>query len=68
MLIMKGFHVSASGAIQGHHGPLVIVFHRTGGCDFDMIHSSLTTNHCLHYGYIEKQLEAWKELIFAEFW
>ena len=20
---MKGFHVSASGAIQGHHGPLV---------------------------------------------
>ena len=21
---MKGFHVSASGAIQGHHGPLVL--------------------------------------------
>ena len=24
MLGMNGFHVSASGAIQGHHGPLVI--------------------------------------------
>ena len=23
---MNGFHVSASGAIQGHHGPLVIMF------------------------------------------
>ena len=23
MSSMKGFHVSASGAIQGHHGPLV---------------------------------------------
>ena len=22
---MKGFHVSASGAIQGHHGPLVLI-------------------------------------------
>ena len=26
MFGMNGFHVSASGAIQGHHGPLV--FHR----------------------------------------
>ena len=25
---MKGFHVSASGAIQGHHGPLDKQFHR----------------------------------------
>ena len=24
MLGMNGFHVSASGAIQGHHGPLVL--------------------------------------------
>ena len=24
MFGMNGFHVSASGAIQGHHGPLVI--------------------------------------------
>ena len=23
MICMNGFHVSASGAIQGHHGPLV---------------------------------------------
>ena len=26
MFDMKGFHVSASGAIQGHHGPLVVVW------------------------------------------
>ena len=25
MFGMNGFHVSASGAIQGHHGPLVVV-------------------------------------------
>ena len=24
MFDMNGFHVSASGAIQGHHGPLVV--------------------------------------------
>ena len=24
MFDMKGFHLSASGAIQGHHGPLVL--------------------------------------------
>ena len=28
MFGMNGFHVSASGAIQGHHGPLVFHFHR----------------------------------------
>ena len=27
MFGMNGFHVSASGAIQGHHGPLVFVEH-----------------------------------------
>ena len=26
MFGMNGFHVSASGAIQGHHGPLVVLF------------------------------------------
>ena len=26
MFGMNGFHVSASGAIQGHHGPLVVKF------------------------------------------
>ena len=26
MFGMNGFHLSASGAIQGHHGPLVIFF------------------------------------------
>ena len=25
MFDMKGFHLSASGAIQGHHGPLVLL-------------------------------------------
>ena len=28
MFGMNGFHVSASGAIQGHHGPLVFLFQR----------------------------------------
>ena len=27
MFGMNGFHVSASGAIQGHHGPLVSISH-----------------------------------------
>ena len=25
MFGMNGFHISASGAIQGHHGPLVVI-------------------------------------------
>ena len=25
MFGMNGFHISASGAIQGHHGPLVLI-------------------------------------------
>ena len=29
MFGMNGFHISASGAIQGHHGPLVL-FNNTG--------------------------------------
>ena len=29
MFGMNGFHVSASGAIQGHHGPLVFRFGAT---------------------------------------
>ena len=28
MFGMNGFHVSASGVIQGHHGPLVIKSHQ----------------------------------------
>ena len=33
MFGMNGFHVSASGAIQGHHGPLVcFCFGGYGGC------------------------------------
>ena len=28
MFGMNGFHVSASGAIQGHHGPLVFIYLR----------------------------------------
>ena len=29
MFGMNGFHVSASGAIQGHHGPLVTLYQTT---------------------------------------
>ena len=28
MFGMNGFHVSASGAIQGHHGPLVLYYYK----------------------------------------
>ena len=30
MFGMKEFHISASGAIQGHHGPLVLFLVHTG--------------------------------------
>ena len=36
MFGMNGFHVSASGAIQGHHGPLVLSTHTRYG---NMYHS-----------------------------
>ena len=36
MFGMNGFHVSASGVIQGHHGPLVII----AGFSFDFDHCS----------------------------
>ena len=29
MFGMNGFHISASGAIQGHHGPLVYICKKT---------------------------------------
>ena len=29
MFGMKGFYISASGAIQGHYGPLVLYLYRT---------------------------------------
>ena len=36
MFGMKGFYVSASGAIQGHHGPLVIKIEDNQLVIFDM--------------------------------
>ena len=33
MFGMNGFHVSASGAIQGHHGPLVEIISQESGFD-----------------------------------
>ena len=33
MFGMNGFHVSASGAIQGHHGPLVCLHNAVCICD-----------------------------------
>ena len=39
MFGMNGFHVSASGAIQGHHGPLVYTI-----CILQPITFSQTTN------------------------
>ena len=40
MFGMNGFHVSASGAIQGHHGPLVILFRLS-----PFLHSFNSGNH-----------------------
>ena len=37
MFGMNGFHVSASGAIQGHHGPLVFSFVAMATTVFDGI-------------------------------
>ena len=36
MFGMNGFHVSASGAIQGHHGPLVNSYQKYPFCFFNV--------------------------------
>ena len=38
MFGMNGFHVSASGAIQGHHGPLVCLY----------VSNAFVANFCVH--------------------
>ena len=43
MLGMKGFHVSASGAIQGHHGPLVFFVHKNTKTDTFSVQKGLIT-------------------------
>ena len=52
MFGMNGFHVSASGAIQGHHGPLVFDLKCTSNCclQFVSIWTSLKFC-CLVMGY-----------------
>ena len=40
MFGMNGFHASASGAIQGHHDPLVFWTH---------VHGHTETRHCTSY-------------------
>ena len=42
MFGMNGFHVSARGAIQGHHGPLVNVLYTIGKIN----HHRIRQNHC----------------------
>ena len=37
MFGMNGFHVSASGAIQGHHGPLVFHFKGSLNCSLQFV-------------------------------
>ena len=44
MFCIKGFHISASGAIQGHHGPLV---HYTSSCSFSNNFLCSTNSICL---------------------
>ena len=56
MFGMKGFHISACGAIQGHHGPLVRILltydpklyisfaHDQGGALLVLVHTDPLTN------------------------
>ena len=56
MFGMKAIYISASGAIQGHHGPLVF------------LHSSSPTDvHYFNNSYVGKQPVAWKEYC-AKYW
>ena len=41
MFGMNGFHVSASGAIQGHHGPLVFLPWATNGLQAYFLRNSV---------------------------
>ena len=52
MFGMNGFHVSASGAIQGHHGPLVFqtLFSEVIEMHWQKIVYALAYTHfCLHF-------------------
>ena len=50
MFGMNGFHVSASGAIQGHHGPLVYPLPR---CDQAFIVNPFTKQQNFDHSQIE---------------
>ena len=41
MFGMNGFHASASGAIQGHHGPLVVTFDLSSANAFNLVSSKI---------------------------
>ena len=41
MFGMNGFHVSASGAIQGHHGPLVFILTLKWFLDIDVFYINI---------------------------
>ena len=45
MFGMNGFHVSASGAIQGHHGPLVCLIVQRFLCSYSLAIQCITTEH-----------------------
>ena len=51
MFGMNGFHVSASGAIQGHHCPLVSVKERIGMPKMTM----LTLSHTIYFRLFETE-------------
>ena len=49
MFGMNGFHVSASGAIQGHHGPLVVCPNIMNFSNLSIKPTQVIKVCCLHY-------------------
>ena len=55
MFGMNGFHVSASGAIQGHHGPLVVDYR---GFNTDWAVTSIYSRFSLWQAAVQRSISA----------
>ena len=66
---MKGFHISASGAIQGHHGPLVTCPSKMGSITGSPIASGLVDRrhpHSLSEAYLQDYASYGYEISWVE--